>query len=154
MIGGITDESYIRRVNLQVPAKVIDMLPFYLSEGQAEGVRGDIAFAQSCIETGNFGFKGSAVTLDQNNFAGIGVTSNGMKGNSWATPQLGIRAQVQHLKAYGSVDPLNQEILRRLWNGWDSRKTRWEPDGRKGRTMETRFCRCWIRSCGKKEEQD
>ena len=103
--------SYIRRVNPQVPQKVIDMLPFYLSEGQAEGVRGDIAFAQSCIETGNFGFKGSAVTLDQNNFAGIGVTSNGMKGNSWATPQLGIRAQIQHLKAYGSNDPLSQACV-------------------------------------------
>ncbi|WP_347563394.1 N-acetylmuramoyl-L-alanine amidase [Lactonifactor sp. BIOML-A4] len=103
--------SYIRRVNPSVPQKVIDMLPFYLSEGQAEGVRGDIAFCQSCIETGNFGFKGSAVTLDQNNFAGIGVTSNGMKGNSWDTPQLGIRAQVQHLKAYGSTEPLEQDCV-------------------------------------------
>ena len=83
----------------------------YLSEGEAEGVRGDIAFCQSCIETGNFGFAGSAVTLDQNNFAGIGVTSNGMKGNSWDTPQLGIRAQIQHLKAYGSVEPLEQNCV-------------------------------------------
>ena len=30
----------------------------HLSEGEAEGVRGDIAFAQSCIETGNFTFSG------------------------------------------------------------------------------------------------
>lgn len=103
--------SYIRKVNPQVPQKVIDMLPYYLSEGEAEGVRGDIAFCQSCIETGNFGFKGSAVSLDQNNFAGIGVTSNGMKGNSWDTPQLGIRAQVQHLKAYGSTEPLEQDCV-------------------------------------------
>ena len=103
--------SYIRRVNPSVPAKVIDMLPFYLTEGEAEGVRGDIAFAQSCIETGNFGFAGSAVSLDQNNFAGIGVTQNGMKGNSWDTPQLGIRAQIQHLKAYGSNEPLNQDCV-------------------------------------------
>ena len=74
----------------------------YISEGEAEGVRGDLAFCQSCLETGNFTFQGSAVTLDQNNFAGIGVTQNGMKGNSWATPQLGIRAQIQHLKAYAN----------------------------------------------------
>lgn len=98
--------SYIKRVNPAVPQSVLDMIPFYLAEGKAEGVRGDIAFAQSCLETGNFAFKGSAVTLDQNNFAGIGVTSNGMKGNSWKTPQLGIRAQIQHLKAYASDDPL------------------------------------------------
>ncbi len=68
------------------------LIPLYLSEGKAEGVRGDIAFAQSCLETGNFGFSGSAVTLDQNNFCGMGVTSNGMKGNFFDTPQLGIRA--------------------------------------------------------------
>lgn len=98
--------SYIKRVNPAVPQSVLDMIPFYLTEGKAEGVRGDIAFAQSCLETGNFIFKGSAVTLDQNNFAGIGVTQNGIKGNSWATPQIGIRAQIQHLKAYASDDPL------------------------------------------------
>lgn len=99
-------QSYIKRVNPAVAQSVLDMIPFYLTEGKAEGVRGDIAFAQSCLETGNFTFKGSAVTLDQNNFAGIGVTSNGMKGNIWKTPQLGIRAQIQHLKAYASDDPL------------------------------------------------
>lgn len=59
------------------------MVPLYLSEGEAEGVRGDIAFAQSCLETGNFGFSGSAVTLEQNNFCRMGVTSNGKKGNSF-----------------------------------------------------------------------
>jgi len=99
-------QSYIKRVNPAVAQSVLDMIPFYLTEGKAEGVRGDIAFAQSCLETGNFIFKGSAVTLDQNNFAGIGVTQNGIKGNSWATPQIGIRAQIQHLKAYASDDPL------------------------------------------------
>ena len=85
---------------------MVDMLPLYLSEGEAEGVRGDIAFAQSCLETGNFGFSGSAVTLEQNNFCGMGVTVNGRKGNSFDTAQLGIRAQVQHLKAYACTDEL------------------------------------------------
>lgn len=99
-------ESYIKKANPSVAQSVIDMIPLYLSEGKAEGVRGDIAFAQSCLETGNFGFSGSAVTLDQNNFCGMGVTSNGMKGNSFATPQLGIRAQIQHLKAYASTAAL------------------------------------------------
>jgi len=87
---------------MEVARSVLDMIPLYLSKGEAEGVRGDIVFAQSCLETGNFGFSGFAVTLAQNNFCGMGVTSNGMKGNSFETPQLGIRAQVQHLKAYVS----------------------------------------------------
>ena len=103
--------SYIKGKNPDVPQSVVDMIPFYLSEGQAEGVRGDVAFAQSCLETGNFGFSGSAVTLDQNNFCGMGVTANGMKGNSFDTPQMGIRAQIQHLKAYASMEPLNEDCI-------------------------------------------
>lgn len=99
-------EHYIREKNKAVAQSVVDMLPLYLSEGKAEGVRGDIAFAQSCLETGNFGFSGSAVTLEQNNFCGMGVTDNGKKGNSFGTAQLGIRAQVQHLKAYACKDDL------------------------------------------------
>lgn len=98
--------GYILAVNPSVPQSVLDMIPFYLSEGETEGIRGDVAFAQSCLETGNFTFSGSAVTLDQNNFCGMGVTSNGMRGNSFSSPQLGIRAQIQHLKAYGNTDPL------------------------------------------------
>lgn len=104
-------QKYIKKVNPKVKSSVLDMIPLYLSEGEAEGVRGDIAFAQSCLETGNFTFSGSAVTLDQNNFAGMGVTQNGMKGNSWPTPQIGIRAQIQHLKAYACDQPLDQTCV-------------------------------------------
>ena len=103
--------AYIKAKNKSVAQSVIDMIPFFISEGKAEGVRGDIAFAQACLETGNFAFKGTAVTLDQNNFCGMGVTSAGAKGNSFETPQLGIRAQVQHLKAYASTEPVTSIIV-------------------------------------------
>ena len=103
--------AYIKAKNSKVPNSVLDMIPLHLSEGAAEGIRGDVAFAQSCLETGNFAFAGSAVTLDQNNFCGMGVTSNGMKGNSFDTPQLGIRAQIQHLKAYANTDPLKNPCI-------------------------------------------
>jgi len=104
-------EAYIKAKNPKVPQSVLDMIPLYLSEGEVEGVRGDIAFAQSCLETGNFAFEGSAVTLEQNNFCGMGVTSRGKKGCSFDTPQLGIRAQIQHLKAYASEDALVNECV-------------------------------------------
>ena len=104
-------KAYLKAKNPNVAQIVLDMVPLYLSEGKAEGVRGDVAFAQSCLETGNFTFSGSAVTLSQNNFCGMGVTSNGMKGNSFGTPQLGIRAQVQHLKAYASTDELKNTCI-------------------------------------------
>lgn len=103
--------AYIKKKNPKVAQPVLKMLPLYLSEGAAEGIRGDVAFAQSCLETGNFTFKGSAVTLDQNNFCGMGVTANGMKGNSFKDPKTGIRAQIQHLKAYASAQPLTQKCV-------------------------------------------
>lgn len=84
-------QTYIKKVNPKAPDSVIKMIPLYISEGAIEGVRGDIAFAQSCLETGNFTFSESAVTLDQNNFCGMGVTKNGVKGNSFKTPAEGIR---------------------------------------------------------------
>ncbi len=103
--------SYLKKKNPAVAQSALDMIPLYLSEGEAEGVRGDIAFAQSCLETGNFTFSGSAVTLGQNNFYGLGVTQRGKTGLSFGTPQLGIRAQVQHLKAYASTDALINERI-------------------------------------------
>ena len=103
--------AYLKKKNPSVPQSVLDMIPLYLSEGEAEGVRGDIAFAQSCLETGNFTFSGSAVTLSQNNFCGLGVTQRGKAGLSFDTPQFGIRAQIQHLKAYASTDKLRNERI-------------------------------------------
>lgn len=104
-------QKYIRSKNPGVAQSVVDMVPQYTQEGKAEGIRGDIAFAQSCLETGNFTFKDSAVTLNQNNFCGMGVTANGMKGNSFPNTKTGIRAQIQHLKAYASTDPLKKECV-------------------------------------------
>ncbi len=113
-------KKYIKAKNPNVAKSVIKMIPLYLSEGENEGIRGDVAFAQSCLETGNFTFSGSAVTLSQNNFCGMGVTANGMKGNSFKDPKTGIWAQIQHLKAYASkkelkntcVDPRFQYVSR------------------------------------------
>lgn len=107
--------AFIKAINPDVDQKIIDMIPYYLSEGEAEGVRGDIAFAQSCVETGYFRFEktgtGSVVTIDDNNFCGLGVTQLGIHGCIFNTPQEGIRAQIQHLKAYGSTLPLNGEQI-------------------------------------------
>ena len=102
---------YIKKVNPQIPDSVVKMIPLYITEGTAENVRGDIAFAQSCLETGNFTFSGSGVTLTQNNFCGLGVTKTGMKGNSFKTPVEGIRAQIQHLQAYASTDRLKKRCV-------------------------------------------
>lgn len=98
-------EEYIHAINPAAPYYG----DIFISEGKAEGIRGDIAFAQSCLETGNFTFKGN-VKPEQNNFAGIGATG-GVSGNSFETPTLGIRAQIQHLKAYANDSALTNECI-------------------------------------------
>ena len=105
--------AYVKTKNPNVAQSVINMIPLYLSEGAVEGIAGDIAFAQSCVETGNFAFPQTTckVAIDQNNFAMMGVTTAESKGESFATPQIGIRAQIQHLKAYANSDPLVGECV-------------------------------------------
>lgn len=79
----------------------------FLTEGEAEGVRGDVAFAQSLHETGYFKF-GGIVQPQQNNFAGIGALNGSAEGQAASFPSMfiGVRAQIQHLKAYASTSPL------------------------------------------------
>ena len=87
--------AYLLSKNPDAP----DFAEIYAQETQAEGIRADVAFAQFCIGTANFKFGGD-VKPEQNNFCGLGATGGGVAGCSFITPREGIRAQVQHLKAY------------------------------------------------------
>lgn len=78
----------------------------YVEEAQAEGVRAEVAFCQAMKETGFLRFQGD-VRIEQFNFAGIGATGGGVQGNYFGSVRDGIRAQIQHLKAYASTDSLN-----------------------------------------------
>ena len=91
---------------------VAELAALFLEEGKAEGVRGDVAFAQSILETGYFKF-GGIVLPEQNNFAGIGALNGNSAGQaaSFPDPRSGVRAQVQHLKAYASKEPLVNECI-------------------------------------------
>lgn len=89
-----------------------ELVGMFLEEGAAEGVRGDVAFAQSLHETGFFQF-GGIVQPGQNNFAGIGALNGNAAGQAAAfpDPRTGVRAQIQHLKAYASTEPLTQTCV-------------------------------------------
>lgn len=92
----------------QLPACSLEQLAqFFLEEGEAEGVRGDVAFAQSLHETGFFKY-GGIVLPTQNNYAGIGALNGNATGQAatFPDPRTGVRAQIQHLKAYASTEPL------------------------------------------------
>ena len=102
--------SYLKQQNPKIHKKYLELPRLYLEEGKKEGVRGDIAFAQSLRETGFFKFGGD-VRPEENNFAGMGVVNNGAQGNIFKTQREGVRAQIQHLKAYASHKKLNGECI-------------------------------------------
>jgi hypothetical protein len=76
----------------------------YIEEGQKVGVRGDVAFAQSILETGWFEFNKSMVDPSDNNFAGVGACDTCKKGYSFPNARIGVRAQVQLLRIYVDRD--------------------------------------------------
>lgn len=84
-----------------------ELAQMFLEEGALEGVRGDAAFAQALHETGFFRF-GGIVLPTQNNFAGLGALNGNAQGQaaSFPDPRTGVRAQIQHLKAYAATKPL------------------------------------------------
>ena len=119
---------------------------FFVEEGAAEGVAGDLAFMQSIVETGWFRFNGT-IPASTNNFAGIGATDSRPRPAVFPDARTGVRAQIQHLRAYADpsavtcsapplrhpcVDPRFHLVLpkgkARTWNqmgggNWASAKT-------------------------------
>ena len=91
-------------------ATIRDFCQIYYEEAAAEGIKAEVAFVQAMKETGWLQFTG-VVKADQYNFAGMGATGNGVSGESFKDVREGVRAQIQHLKAYGSTKSLNQTCI-------------------------------------------
>lgn len=77
----------------------------YIKESKDESINSDIAFAQMCLETGYLSF-GGLVKSDMNNFCGLGAIDEEHNGIIFENEEVGIRAHIQHLKAYASKKPL------------------------------------------------
>ena len=75
----------------------------YREEAAVEGVDYDIAFCQMCVETDFLRFPGP-LRPEQNNFAMLANGSGNLA--RFDSAQIGVRAQIQHLKAYASTEPL------------------------------------------------
>jgi hypothetical protein len=86
----------------KVTTPILDYATWFIEEGRAEGIRGDIAFAQAVLETGGFTNTDSVVA---NNFSGIGHYDNLSMGWVFPSPRLGVRAQMQLLKSYAMKKP-------------------------------------------------
>ena len=76
-----------------------DFASVVYDEAVAEGVSPELVFVQAMEETGWLRFGGD-VSVNQYNFSGIGAVGGGAKGATFPDVRTGIRAQVQHLRAY------------------------------------------------------
>ena len=110
-----TQEQCVKYLLAYNPAPNIACTPqqlvsFYYQEGEREGIRPDVAFAQALKETGFFRYGGDVVP-SQNNYCGLGTTGGGVRGAAFATPQLGVRAHIQHLLAYASTREPQEPVV-------------------------------------------
>lgn len=81
----------------------------FYEEATAEGVRAEVAFTQCMKETGFLKYGGD-VLPNQYNFAGLGATG-AVNGTSFSNVRMGVRAQIQHLKAYASLAGLTNPCV-------------------------------------------
>ena len=96
-------------------ATITDFARIFYEEANAENIKAEVAWAQSMLETGFLKF-GRKVQIEQFNFAGLGATDSGSNVadfSSYGTEgvRMGVRAQIQHLKAYASSGKLNNECV-------------------------------------------
>jgi hypothetical protein len=133
--------NFIKSVNPhpKLNCSVEEIVSLYYKEAGDEGIRPDAALSQALLETGFFRY-GGAVESWQNNFCGLGSVSGGAKGASFATPELGVRAHIQHLLAYTGKRPPKTRIVdpryglaHSLYAGscqtWDDLDGRWAQRG-------------------------
>lgn len=122
----------------------------FVAVSKKYGIRGDIAFCQSILETNYFRYGGD-VRSNQYNFAGIGATGN-VKGNMFSTIDEGVTAQIQHLYGYATksplppgeklVDPRFHLVKRGSAPNWEDLAEKWAYpgyDNQKFRTLEEAF---------------
>ena len=98
----------------KISVSIDALAQIYIEEGQKVGVRGDVAFAQSILETGWFEFDKSMVDPEDNNFAGVGACDTCKGGFRFPDARTGVRAQVQLLRIYVDRDVGPQSLANPL----------------------------------------
>jgi hypothetical protein len=98
-------KSTARKPNITV--NMNQLAADYQAWGKKTGVRYDVAFAQSIVETGFFSFPTfGQLTPKDNNFAGIGACDTCAHGWSFANASDGVGAQLELLYEFASTKPL------------------------------------------------
>jgi hypothetical protein len=111
MTPGYTSElqlmMFLKTMNPEGWNAFADLPKYYREEGSLEGVNYDLAFAQMCVETQGLQFT-TAMQPERHNLGGL--ANNGAIAQ-FSSQRLGVRAHIQHLKAYGSTEPLVQAVV-------------------------------------------
>lgn len=94
--------AFLRHRNPNLRAKFNKITVDYMRHGRDLGIRWDYAFFQMIVETNSLKYTGD-VSYRQNNFAGLGATGRGVKGESFRTVSDGVRAHQQHLMIYAGI---------------------------------------------------
>ena len=135
--------EFVRQHNADFPMEIAEA---FVTVAERYGIRAEIAFCQAIVETGWFKFTGgTAVTLEQNNFCGLGVTRLGRRGAKFDTVEDGVTAQMQHLFAYSCrhklpkgeklIDPRFALVKRGCAPHWEDLSGRWAANNNYGRDI-------------------
>lgn len=143
--------AYLKERNPKLDSRFDTIGSDYLRVGTRLGVRWDYAFFQMIVETGSLSFKRDGrsgdVKPEQNNFAGLGATGKGERGESFSDVATGVTAHLQHLLLYAgeSVDDAVAERTRKVQQ-WGI-LTAWQK-GIKGPITYTDLTRKWAPGAG------
>lgn len=91
--------AFLKSRNSKLPGRYDGIATEYMRHGEDLGVRWDYAFFQMMLETGNLTYTGD-VKPEQNNFAGLGATGRGARGEKFPDVSTGVRAHLQHVLMY------------------------------------------------------
>jgi len=106
--------AYVHERNPKLDPRYETLASEYMRHGEALNVRWDYAFFQMLLETGYLAYGGD-VKPEQNNFAGLGATGKGARGESFKDISAGARAHIEHLVMY-SGDRVENPVAERTRN--------------------------------------
>lgn len=87
------------------------LIDTYIAEAAFEGVNHDIAFAQMCFHTKYLSFAGTFVRPETYNYCGLVSARNSGIPHVFDERQTGVRAHIQHLKAYATFEPPKRAVV-------------------------------------------
>ncbi|MEM8975907.1 MAG: glucosaminidase domain-containing protein [Pseudomonadota bacterium] len=94
--------AYLKDRNPRLRERFAKIAADYMRHGENLKIRWDYAFFQMMLETNALKYTGD-VHWKQNNFAGLGATGGGVKGERFRTVSDGVRAHLEHLLIYAGV---------------------------------------------------